>query len=418
MEISFPFNREALAGAYETLATEALLERGIDCSRQGHHVQGVIYFACARERLTSDQMHFATELDAIIQTYARYWQAQEALHRASKRFVEADIDRQAQIVALEELFQASRAEFGRATQPDSKPQTMKNSIENLSSQLQQLPVSNFNDKLPSYSSVQNPDILPPLYFTCFGRFEVRKSGQPIPLCSSRSGQSILRYLAVQPEHSATFDILMAMLWPEDETAAAQPKLHSAISALRHSLNIGYKCNPGCGYIMCKNRVYLLNPAVVIRTDVDEFLQCYETERRTIEERVVLYEKACSLYTGPFLPEDMYDDWSFLQREHLNQVYISMCRTLTDHYLNTKSFEAAAKWARSILKVNRCDEEAHRKLMQIYAAQGRRMEALQQYQRCESLLREELGVAPLPETTIVFHQLLTSETSSTDTAKIQ
>ncbi len=418
MEISFPFNREAFAGAYETLATEALLERGIDCSRQGHHVQGVIYFACARERLTSDQMHFATELDAIIQTYARYWQAQEALHTASKRFVEADIDRQAQIVALEELFRASSEENGRATQPDSKPQTRNNSLEYLSSQSPQPSVADFNVEQPSHSSPQNTDLLLPLHFNCFGRFEVRRSGQLIPLCSSRSGQSILRYLAVQPGHSATFDILMALLWPEDEAEAAQPKLHSAISALRRSLNGGYKCNPGGGYIVCRNRVYSLNPDVVIRTDVDEFLHCYEMELRTSEERIALYEKACRLYTGPFLPEDMYADWSFLQREHLNQVYITMCRTLTDHYLNTKSYEAAAKWATSILKVNRCDEEAHRKLIQIYAAQGRRIEALQQYQRCESLLREELGVAPLPETTIVFQQILTSETSSFDTVKIQ
>jgi len=211
---------------------------------------------------------------------------------------------------------------------------------------------------------------------------------------------------------------MAILWPEDDSEAVQPKLHGAISALRHSLNYGYKCNPGGGYIICKNRTYLLNPSVTIRTDVEEFLQCYDSELRTQEEQVSRYEKACNLYTGPFLLEDIYADWSFLQREQLSRVYITMCRTLTDHYLNAKCYEAAAKWATSILKVNRCDEEAHRKLMQIFAAQGCRIEALQQYQRCESLLREELGVAPLPETTIVFHQILTSDLSSSNPAKIK
>ena len=82
------------------------------------------------------------------------------------------------------------------------------------------------------------------------------------------------------------------------------------------------------------------------------------------------------------------------------------------------FEEAAKWAIAILKVNRCDEEAHRLLIQIYGSQGRRLEAFQQYQRCEHLLREELGVAPFPETTRIFQKLLTSEPSSTNAAKMQ
>jgi LuxR family maltose regulon positive regulatory protein len=170
--------------------------------------------------------------------------------------------------------------------------------------------------------------------------------------------------------------------------------------------------------VCKNRIYYLNPAVVIRTDVDEFLHCYQLGRQKSEVRVTFYEKACCLYAGSFLSEDMYADWSFLQREQLNQTYLAMCRVLADHYLKIKCYEDAAKWATAILKVNGCDEGAHRQLIQVYAAQGRRSEALQQYHRCKSLLCEELGVTPLPETTRVFQQLLTSEPSSADTAKMQ
>jgi DNA-binding SARP family transcriptional activator len=96
----------------------------------------------------------------------------------------------------------------------------------------------------------------------------------------------------------------------------------------------------------------------------------------------------------------------------------MCRVLADHYLKTKHYEDAATWATAILKVNRYDESAHRQLIQIYAAQGRRSEALQQYQRCECLLREELGVAPLPETRHEFQKVFTSESFSTDAAEIQ
>ena len=91
----------------------------------------------------------------------------------------------------------------------------------------------------------------------------------------------------------------------------------------------------------------------------------------------------------------------------------MCRTLTDHYLKVKSYEDAEKWATAVLKENHCDEAAHRQLMQIYAAQGRRSEALQQFQRCERILREELAVQPLPETAHLYQMMLKSDSSSSE-----
>jgi DNA-binding SARP family transcriptional activator len=421
MEPSLPFDQGTLTVAFEASSPAILLERGIHCTRQGSYIEGVIYFARARELLSPDQMHFAAALDAFIESHARYLQAQQSLHTASKRFAEAETEQQTQLVALEKVLLAFTKEMDRAPQSHVIAQPTKRPEEHQLPQLPQLPSmdSNYGEPLLSpHSFPADCEILPALHFTCFGRFEVRRLGQLILPCSSRSGQSILRYLVAQPGHCATIDVLTALIWPEDRAEVAQPKLHSAISALRRSLNHGYNRNSGCGYVMCKNRVYYLNPAVVIQTDVEEFLQCYEVGQQISEGRVALYEKACRLYTGTFLPEDLYADWSSLQREHLNRIYLTMCRVITDHYLRTKRYEDAAKWATAILNVNRCDEGAHRQLIQIYAAQGLRSEALQQYQRCEYLLREELGVAPLPETMHVLQKLLTSAPSSTDTAKMQ
>src|SRR5437588_130229 len=83
------------------------------------------------------------------------------------------------------------------------------------------------------------------------------------LCTNRAGQTILRYLVAQSEHRATSDTLMVLLWPEDEPELAQPRLHTAICALRRSLNHGYTCEPGGGYIVCKNRNYCLSTTISI-----------------------------------------------------------------------------------------------------------------------------------------------------------
>lgn len=366
----------------------SLLERGLQCARREDYAEGAAFFTLARERLAPDQVHLSASLNAFIEISAGYRQAQQALHEASRRFAEVDSAQQAQLASLEKLL----------------PTLMKNTS------IIAQPLTNSN----GHQSPSEPQLLPEtgsalpgLYFTCFGRFEVRRLNQTIALCSNRNGQTILRYLIAQPGHRATVDNLMAILWPEDEPEVAQPKLHIAISALRRSLNHGYKCETGCGYIFCKNGAYHLNPEVAIQTDVDEFLQCYQVGRQISERRQALYERACCLYTGPFLSEDMYADWSFLQREQLSQAHLAMCRALAGYYLESKRYEDAAKWATTILKENRCDEAAHRYLIQIYAAQGRRSDALQQYQRCERALLDDLGVPPMPETTSLLETILTS-----------
>ncbi len=252
--------------------------------------------------------------------------------------------------------------------------------------------------------------LPALYFSCFGHFEVKRSGQTISLCSNRNGQAILRYMVAQSKHRVTKDTLMILLWPEDEPEVVSHKLQVAISALRRSLNAGYVSDTGGGYILCKNGVYQLNPSIPIQTDVDEFLAFYQTGRQqnSISAAVPYYEAACNLYKGPFLTEDLYVDWPIIQREQFNKTYLAMCATLSEHYLQAGNYEDAAKWASSILNENHTDEVAYRQLMRINLAAGRRSEALRLYQRCERILAEELNVPPMPETISFFHTILSNE----------
>src|SRR5579859_438122 len=258
---------------------------------------------------------------------------------------------------------------------------------------------------------QSSTTLPELSITCFGRFEIKRSGQPIVLCTNRSAQAILRYLIAQVGYSASAEKLMAVAWPDNEPEAAQNKLHIAISALRRSLHAGLPSLSGYGYLVCKSRVYSLNPEAAVRTDVEEFLRCYQTVLESDAERVAFYERACRLYTGPFLLEDLYADWSFLLREQFKRMYLTMCRVLATHYFQIRYYEEAAMWATMILAQDSCDETAHRQLMQIYAAQGYRSQAIRQYYNCERILRQELGVQPLLATVQLFENLLRDDTSA-------
>lgn len=394
----------------------SLLESGLNCIRQGRSTEGVIFLALARERLTPDEVQLATVLDTFIQGCGKYWQAQEALHQTSKRFAEIDTELQVQVAILEKVFPTLVQDRDTDSALHTTPRTLKNSsyhqnMQSSFSSIEAVYLQEAHEQTVAQVD-EASDALPALYITCFCRFEVRRLGQPIVLCSNRNGQAVLRYLVAQPEHRATMDVLMAAMWPEDEPEVAHHKLQVAVSALRCSLNRGYVNDAGGGYILCRNRVYQLNPLIPLQIDVDEFLELYHAGQQSSGSRMaVYYERACDLYTGPFLSEDLYVDWSFMQREQLNQVYLAMCSMLAKYYLEACRYEDATRWTIAILKENRCDEAAHRQLMRIYAAQGRRSEALRQYQLCERILAEELSVHPMPETMSLFQAILNNKNFS-------
>jgi DNA-binding SARP family transcriptional activator len=405
--------QQASAGISNILGASSLvffLKRGLEYVQRGYYTEGVAFLALTREQLSPDQIDLADVLDTFIHRHASYQRAQQALQEVTTHFAEVCAELQAQAAsfatALPALIQS-------VDTPQPYPYPLPEEKNRHAQQLLCLPSQYFQEPPSPTPRPVKKDSSPllELSITCFGRFEVRRLGKPVVLCSSCNGQRILRYLVASPGHYATSDTLQTMLWPEDESEVTQRKLYIAISALRHSLDDGFASESRCSYILCKNRVYSLNPAVTIRTDMDEFLRCYQAGQQASEERSAFYEKACRLYTGPFLAEDMYADWSFIQREQLNQLYLAMCRILADHYFKVKRYEDAMKWAIAILKENRCDESAHRQLIQVYAAQGYRSEAIHQYQRCECLLREELGVQPMPETQTIFQAILVSEPTS-------
>src|SRR5947209_6774299 len=99
----------------------SLLERGLDCIRRGAYVEGVAFFALAREQLTPDQEHFTGVLNAFLYSDASYRQAEQSLHLASKRFVEADSERQTQLLAIEKLLPSLSGEAHRVLQATARP---------------------------------------------------------------------------------------------------------------------------------------------------------------------------------------------------------------------------------------------------------------------------------------------------------
>jgi DNA-binding SARP family transcriptional activator len=387
-----------------------LIQRSLNLLLHGNNAEGISLLAQAHAHLTAESSQLVNLLEDAINTCMRYNLAQEALLNASMDYAKAEAERQVQLSILADMLATQYEENMVA------PLTFVPLHGYLAHQREEQKSSPSNGKIgstPSLSSSMtetHSERLPALYITCFGRFTVWRGSEPLMLCQNRNGQAILRYLVAQANHRATIDVLMTTFWPDDEPEKARRKLQVAVSALRHTLNQGYDCDTGGGYILCKEQYYQINSSVTITSDVEEFLAHYKQGQRSGGQSAIrYYEQACRLYIGTYLVEDIYADWSCKLREQCSLAHATMCNVLAEHALSAENYDDAIHWANLVLAENRCDEAVYCLLMQVYATLGRRSEVIRQYQRCEQVLNEELGVAPMPETTQLFHSLLATYT---------
>lgn len=246
----------------------------------------------------------------------------------------------------------------------------------------------------------------------FGNFEVSCNDEPLPLPRGGKAITILRYLLANRSHPITQDYLMGWLWPESDLKRARWSLNSAIYALRKLFNCAVPAPvlTSFDYILLEEDGYRLSPDVRVFSDTEEFnARCQEGYRLEKAGRnpqaIVEYEKAAELYRGDFLIEELYEEWTRIERERLAGAYTDLLRRLAANYMETGQLQESVQTCYQALEKDRCDEHTHRLLMKCYVRLGQRVRALRQYGLCEQALESECGTVPSPEIRTLYASIL-------------
>ncbi len=247
----------------------------------------------------------------------------------------------------------------------------------------------------------------------FGHFEMLCDEELIHLGRNGKALTILKYLLAHRSRPVSQDHLMGWLWPHSNLKKARWSLNSAIHTLRKLLSECPTASGGANYsyVVLEEGYYRLCSEVHILSDVDEFDTHYEKGRRLhtqgeIDQAASHYERAIELYRGEYLLEDLYEDWTMVERERLSNAYIDMLGRLAEHYYETEHYQESIRACYRVLEKDRCHEESYRVLMRSYSRLGLRGRALRQYRLCERILAQEYGSAPCAETQALYLSLLT------------
>lgn len=233
----------------------------------------------------------------------------------------------------------------------------------------------------------------PLALRWFGESEVFVQGNPLPPLRHRKALWLLAYLTLRHDRAVARQEVAALFWPDAEESQALYYLRRLLTQLRSALG--------------SEASRLLTPSPhTLQLDLsgaDCDVLSFDTTLARIgvsaqpEESL---QKAISLHRGPLLP-DCLEDWAIAERNAREQSYLGALERLVRLTREKGEAIAVVRWLRLLLTADPYRESAVRELMQTLADSGDHAALQQVYQEFRSRLRENLNVAPAPETEALY-----------------
>ena len=250
---------------------------------------------------------------------------------------------------------------------------------------------------------------PRLKIVLLGRFKLTIGNEKVPSSRWKSAKALMifKYLAANRQKGfIPRDVLIEMLWPDDDIRKTGSRFNMAMSALRKTLQPRLAPKKASAYIERKKDTYRLNGNVTISIDTEHFtdaLKSAKALKNKPQKALEYYLLAESIYQGPFLEEDRYEGWCMGEKERFASDYLMMLKAIEAIYDEQKNSESTARYNQKILKADPFDENALGKLMTFHAASGNPAETRRIYEN-HIKAAEEMDCSVSAEITELYKRL--------------
>lgn len=217
-----------------------------------------------------------------------------------------------------------------------------------------------------------------------------RGNQVVERFRTKKAGVLLAYMAYH-DRAHPREVLMELLWPEDDPTPARTRFRLALASLRRQLE-----PPGvlAGTVIRASRDLIQLNAAAYTTDVAEFegsLRAAGSARSSLE-RVQHFAESVQRYGGELLP-GYFEDWILPERQRLAEQFHGALLHLLRYREQSGDLEGAIDWARRAVAADPLREEAQHELIRLLATAGQSEAARRQYREMERLFERELGSAP-------------------------
>lgn len=239
-----------------------------------------------------------------------------------------------------------------------------------------------------------------LSLSLLGAFQVSSHGQSVQRFRVKTAQALLAYLAVEADRPHQRDMLAGLLWPDVPDVTALNHLRHALSDLRKAI----------GDTAAAPVLHITRHTLQFNQTGDSWLDVHAFLSGARASDPAQLAQAVALYRGPFLDgfslntSPAFEEWLIVRQQHYHQLAVEALRQLADSHIRRGEYPAAQRHVQRLLQLEPWHEQAQGWLMDLLALDGRRAEALAQYDAYRRLIDRELGVPPAPELTEQYDRL--------------
>jgi len=225
-------------------------------------------------------------------------------------------------------------------------------------------------------------------FKSFGSIDLRGADGELRgiLTQPKRLALLLRLAAERPGTFLRRDSLLAMFWPELDTAGARNALRQALFHLRRELGEGVLLNRG-------DEEVGLDPGQ-FQSEIADFEEAAAAGRWRVALDLLRGELAPGLYVSE---AEGFEEWLEGRRADIRSRAADGAWALCGEAESAGAAALAASWARRAVELTPDDEAGVRKLLTLLIQAGDGAGAAQAYLAFEGRMRREYGVAPAPET---------------------
>ena len=241
-----------------------------------------------------------------------------------------------------------------------------------------------------------PSLQPPgIAVRVLGGFRVFRDGELLGASAwqSKKARTLLKVLIARRGRAVPKDVLMEILWSDEPIDALSNRLSVALATLRGVLDPDKRY--ASDHFVRSDGTAIALELSHVTVDNERFLDAIagltgaETHPTTHQLEVV--ER---LYTGEFMAEDIYEDWSQPARDEVRTAYSDLLRRIVGEARANGEVDRALRAGLTLLDLDPWDESAYLEIISILQTNGRFGEAQRQYQRYSDRM-SELGIEPRP-----------------------
>jgi DNA-binding SARP family transcriptional activator len=250
--------------------------------------------------------------------------------------------------------------------------------------------------------------MPVLSVYLLGKFAAHIAHLATPVgLEIRKVQELLGYLLLhrgQPQHRET---LAGTLWAETTPAQSRANLRKTLWQLHAALAPSATAD-ATPLLDIQGEWLQIHPQADLWLDVTLFEQAYAASKGQCGEELsapvaAQLAEAVTLYRSDLL-DGWYQDWCLLERERLQEIYLSLLDKLMGYAEAHAKYEQGLAYGTDALRYDQTREQIHRRMMRMHVLAGDRPAALRQYDRCRAILREDLGITPAEQTSALREQI--------------